>query len=244
MLAIFQGVVMKSDKEILHDVIAELDWDASIDESKIGVTASQGVITLSGHVSTHSDRHAAESLAKRVHGVQAIANEIEVRPRGSHQRDDEQIAVAAVHSLEWDGKVPKDRVQVVVSDGTITLEGTTEHRFEKEAAQRAIRHLIGVRGVTNNIVVEPVHTTVAEHKTRDPIKDAIESALRRSALVSSKQIDIEVNQDTVVLSGDVRSQAERDEVERIAWMARAISQVDNCITITPWGCGPMEEWGY
>ena len=235
---------MKSDKQLQHDVLAELDWDASIDESQIEVTTNQGVVTLSGHVLTHSDKHAAEQLTKRVHGVQAIANEIEVRPSDSHQRDDEHIAVAAVYALEWDGKVPKERVQVVVSDGWITLDGTTEHRFEKEAAERAIRHLIGVRGVTNRIHVEHASTGVVEQKSVDQVKEAIEGALRRSAAVNSKQIAVEVNQRTAILSGDVRSKAERDEVERIAWMSHAISQVDNCITITPWGCGPMEEWGY
>jgi osmotically-inducible protein OsmY len=239
-----KGTAMKSNEKLQRDVLEQLDWDTGIDASQIGVTTHDGVVTLTGHVSTHTDRHTAEKLTKRVHGVKAVANDIEVRPQDSHQRDDEHIAAAAVHALAWDGKVPDDRVQVVVRDGWITLEGAAEHRFEREAAERAVRHLIGVRGVTNSIVVEPAETSVAERKTVSQIKSEIEGALRRSAILNSKQITTEVNEHAVILTGDVHSHKEIDEVERIAWTAREVSQVENCITITPWGSGPMEEWGY
>ena len=235
---------MKSDKTVQRDVLDELGWDASIDETQIGVTAHEGIVTLSGHVLTHSDKHTAEKLTERVHGVKAIANEIEVRPSERHQRDDEDIAMAAVHALEWAGKVPSDRIKVVVSEGWITLDGTTDHRFEREAAERTVRHLVGVRGVTNSIRVEPAIARTEEQKAFGNIKDAIESALRRRSIVNSEQIGIEVSECVVTLTGDVRSYLERDEVERIAWMAPGISQVDNCITVTPWGSGAMEEWGY
>ncbi len=235
---------MKTDERLQREVLEEFDWDASVDASQIGVTTNAGVVTLSGHVTTYSDKHSAEKLTKRVRGVKAIANEIEVRPSDRHQRDDEHIAMAAVHALEWNGKVPNDQIQVVVSDGWITLDGCTAHRFEKNAAECAIQHLVGIRGVTNNVLVEPLKASVAEKKPTGRIKDEIGCALGRSAIVNSKQINIDVNKQVVVLSGDVRSHAERDEVERIVWMAHGISHVDNCITITPWGCGPMEEWGY
>lgn len=235
---------IKTDKALRRDVLDELASDASVDASHIGVTAHQGVVTFSGHVPTHADVHAAETAAKRVHGVRAIANEIEVKPSARHQRDDEQIAMAAVHALEWDAKASKNRVQVVVSDGWVTLDGTADHRFEKEAAERAIRHLIGVRGVTNRIVVEPAKSEVAQRMAIGQIKTNIDSALRRSAIINPREVDVEVIDYTAILSGDVRSHAERDEVERIAWLARGITQVENCITITPWGSGPSEEWGY
>lgn len=223
---------MKTDKELRQDVLEELDWDESIDASQIGVTTYNGVVTLIGQVPTHADKRTAEELTKRVHGVKAIASEIEVRPGASHQRYDEQLAMAAVHALEWDGKVPHDRVQVVVSDGWITLEGTTEHRFERDAAERAIRHLIGVRGVANRLIVEPEASRVPERKTSDRIEDEIERALLRSSMVNSKQIGVEVKECTAILTGVVRSLAEYDEVERIAWMAPGISQVENCVAIT------------
>ncbi len=242
--AIQREVIMKTDEGLQRDVLEEFDWDAGVDASQIEVAANSGIVTLSGHVSTHSDKHAAENLTKRVRGVKAIANEIEVRPSDSHQREDEHIALAAVHALEWDVKVPSDQIQVVVSDGWITLDGSTAHRFEKAAAERAVRHLVGIRGVTNSILVEHTKANVAERKQCGQIEEEIENALRRSAIVNSKQINIEVSEKVVILSGDVHSHAERDEVERIAWMPHVISKVDNCITVTPWGCGPMEEWGY
>lgn len=235
---------MNTNVQLQRDVLEQLGWDPSIDASQIAVTAKDGIVTLSGHVSTHTEKHTAEKLTKRVHGVKAVANDIEVRPSDSHQRDDEHIAAAAVHALQWDGRVPDQRVQVVVRGGWITLEGSVEHRFERNAAERAVRHLIGVRGVINNILVEPLPTGIAERKPANQIKAEIESALRRSAILKSRQIAVEVNQQTVVLTGDVHSPAEHDEVERIAWTAREISQVENCLTITPWGRGPMEEWGY
>ena len=185
----------------------------------------RGVITLTGHVPTHADQLAAEHLTKRVHGVKAIANEIEVSPSESHQREDEQIALAAVHALEWNAKVPHERVQVVVSDGWITLDGTTDHRYERNEAERAVRHLLGIRGVTNKIEVKPEQSRGMQRKTVGQTKEGIENALRRSSLVNSKQVDIEVVERTAILSGDVRSHAERDEAERLVWMAPGVSEV-------------------
>jgi osmotically-inducible protein OsmY len=234
---------MKSDVDLQRDVLGELDWEPSVDASQIGVTAREGVVTLTGHVTTQSEKHTAEKLTTRVHGVKAVANEIEVRPSHSHLRDDEHIAAAAVHALQWHDKVPKDRIQVVVREGWITLEGTVDYRFEKEAAERAVRHLIGARGVTSRILVGPAQREPGR-RSADQIKVEIEDALRRSAIVNSQKITVEVNDDTVILTGDVRSRTEHDAVERIAWTAHEIAQVENCITITPWGCGPMEEWGY
>ena len=139
---------------------------------------------------------------------------------------------------------PNDRIQVTVRDGWITLEGTADHRFQMNAAERAVRHLMGARGVTNSICLEPLPPRGTDHKTTDQLRTEIEEAIRRSALISSTGISVEVDKHTVILTGDVHSHAEHDAVERIAWTAREVSQVENCITITPWGKGPMEEWGY
>ncbi len=235
---------MKGDVQLQRDVLEHLDWVPGIDASQIGVTAHEGVVTLSGHVPTLTDRHTAEKITKRVHGVRAVADEIEVRPSDTHVRDDENLAEAAVHALKWDAKAREDRVQVVVSEGWITLEGSVAERFEADAADRAVRHLTGVRGVTNSIVINPEASGTVPQPTPRQVKDDIENALRRSAIVNSRRVTVEVDGDKVILMGDVHSHAEHEEVERIAWVPGLVSQVENCITITPWGCGPMEEWGY
>ncbi|MCA9263361.1 MAG: BON domain-containing protein [Planctomycetales bacterium] len=235
---------MKTDERLQRDVLDQLDWEPSIDASQIGVTVRDGIATLTGQVPTHTDKHTAEKQAKRVHGVKAVVDELEVRPSGTHEREDEQIASAAIHALQWNSKVPDDLIQVVVHHGRIELDGTVPHRFERAAAERAVRHLRGVRAVKNNIMIGLIDRDTGDWKSASQIKDDIENALRRSANVNSQQVSVEVLEHKVVLTGDVRSPAEHDEVERIAWTNREVADVDNCITITPWGCGPMEEWGY
>ncbi len=234
---------MKTDVDLQLDILHELDWEPSVDASQIGVTNADGIVTLTGHVPTHTEKYTAEKVTKHVHGVRAVANEIEVRPNDSHQRDDEHLAAAAVHALQWDAKTPDQRLQVTVRDGWITLEGTTDHRFQMEAAERAVRHLIGARGVTNSMYLAAARPAAEKRKGTDQIKHEIEEAIRRNALIRSVGITVEVDQQNVILTGDVATHAEHDAVERIAWTAHGISGVENCITITPWGKGPMEEWG-
>jgi osmotically-inducible protein OsmY len=228
---------MKTDEILQLHVLEELDWEPSVNAAQIGVTVEDGVVTLAGHVPTYGEKLAAEKVAKRVHGAKAVANQIEVRPAESHQRDDEELAAAARRALEWDAKAPHDQIQVVVRNGWITLSGTVEHRFQKLAADFAVRHLVGVRGVTNAIVVQTNHSP-------EKLKAGIEAALRRSATVNSRRVSVETDGSNVVLSGDVHSFSEREEAERICWRARGVSQVENCLTVTPWGRGPAEEWGY
>jgi osmotically-inducible protein OsmY len=235
---------MKTDVQLQRDVLDQLGWEPSIDASRIGVTCCSGVVTLTGHVPTHTERHTAAKATKRVHGVRAVANEIAVHPSDSHQRDDEQIASAAVHALEWDGQVPDTCIQLTVRKGWIVLDGEVRHRFQRDAAERAVRHLIGVRGVTNNIEVSPGAVPESSSQFCDRIKGEIENAIRRSALLQSPVVTVEVTERSVILTGDVRSHPEYDEVERIAWTTRDVPGVENCMTITPWGDGPMEEWGY
>jgi osmotically-inducible protein OsmY len=228
---------MKTDVHLQRDVLDELEWEPSIEAAQIGVTTNEGVVTLSGHVPVYSEKHTAEVVAKRVHGVRAVANEIEVRPSGTHVRDDEEIAAAAVHALQWDAKVPETRIQVSVEDGWIKVDGTVEHRYEKLAVDRVLRHLHGARGVSNEITVTPKQA-VSE------IQAAIEAALRRSAVLNSSRLSVEVEDSKVTLTGDVHSHSELEEALRTAWSAAGVQEVQNCVTITPWGTGPAEEWGY
>lgn len=227
----------KTDAHLQRDVLDELEWEPSVDAAHIGVTASEGVVTLAGHVPVYSEKHTAEEVAKRVHGVRAVANEIEVRPSGIHVRDDESIAAAAVHALQWDAKVPDEEIQITVEDGWITATGTVQHRFQRAAVDRVLRHFHGARGLKNNIEVIPP-AAVSETKT------TIEAAFKRSAVLNSKNLSVEVDDGEVTITGDVHSHAELAEVERIAWATAGVRNVQICVTVTPWGFGPAEEWGY
>jgi osmotically-inducible protein OsmY len=220
-----------------RDVLDELEWEPRVDAAQIGVTANEGVVVLTGHVPVYAKKHVAEEVAKRVHGVKAVANEIEVRPTDVHLRDDEEIAAAAVHALKWDAHVPEGQLQVTVDVGWITIEGTVEHQFQKLAVDRAVRHLHGARGVTNDIVVAP-------REVMTEIAADIMAAFKRHAVLNSSRLAVEVDGSSVVLTGDVRSRAEIDEALRTAWTAPGVRHVENCLTVTPWGVGPAEEWGY
>lgn len=228
---------MKTDVRLQRDVMDELNWEPSVEAAQIGLTAKEGVVTLTGHVPVYSQKHCAEVVAKRVHGVRAVANEIEVRPTDVHQRDDEDIAAAAVHALQWDAEVPDENVQIVVDNGWVTVDGNVEERFQKSAIERVLRHLTGVRGITNSVTVTPqeVHSELKSH---------IEAAFSRSATLNSGNLEVVIDGPTVILTGDVHSHAELEEAERTAWSAQGVLQVQNCLTITPWGVGPAEEWGY
>jgi osmotically-inducible protein OsmY len=233
---------MKNDVLLQRHVLEELDWEPSVDAEHVGVTVEGGVVALTGHVPVYAEKHAAEEVVKRVHGVRAVANDIEVRPTGLHVRDDADIAAAALHALEWDSKVPDDRLQLTVREGWVVLDGTVEAQYQKAAAERAVRHLVGTRGVSNNIRVTRWEVPHGEFSAE--IKTSIEAALLRSATLNSKRIRVETDGDVVILTGDVHSHVELEEAERMAWTARGVHHVNNCLTITPWGSGPAEEWGY
>lgn len=228
---------MKTDMHLQRDVMEELAWESGVNGAQIGVACQDGVVTLTGHVPVYSAKHAAELAAKRVHGVRAVANEIEVRPVDAHVRDDESLAAAAMHSLQWDADVPDAQVQVVVENGWITATGAVGEPHQRAAVDRVLRHLAGVRGVTNSV-------TLAPRDLPSECQQAIEAAFRRSATLDSKRLGVQVDGPTVVLTGDVHSLAELDEAARIAWSAPGVCNVQNCISITPWGYGPAEEWGY
>ena len=218
------ATLTKTDEEIQRDVLAELKWDARLQPNEIGVIVKDGVVTFTGWVDSYLKKWNAEEAAQRVAGVKAVANDIEVRLPSSSERTDSDIAAAAVHALEWDALVPSDRVQVTVSKGWVTLRGEVDWQYQREDAERVVRRLTGVKGVTNLITVKP-HTAPSDLKKR------IEEALVRSAKVDADRIIIEVQGSKAILKGTVRSWAEREEAERVAWSAPGILSVENRITI-------------
>jgi osmotically-inducible protein OsmY len=211
-----------TDEEIQKDVLAELKWDAQVQPNEIGVSVKDGVVTLTGWVDSYLKKWAAEDAAHRVGGVKAVANDIEVKLFS--ERTDADIAEAAVRALQWDASVPADKIQVTVSKGWVTLKGEVNWNFEKQDAERVVRRLTGVKGVSNLITVKP-STTPSELKKR------IEDALVRNAKVDANKITVEVQGSKAILKGAVRAWVEKEEAERVAWLAPGVTSVENRITV-------------
>jgi osmotically-inducible protein OsmY len=218
---------MKTDLQLQRDILDELQWEPSIDAAEIGVTVDGGIVTLTGRVTTYTEKLAAERAAQRIAGVKAVANDVEVNFNGTAERTDADIAKLAVETLKWRALIPEDRVKVAVSKGWVTLEGQVDWQYQRAAAEDAIRPLLGVRGVINDIIVKP-RASASDVKTR------IEAAFRRSAEVDAKKVRIEAHGGKVTLHGDVRSWSERQEAERTAWAAPGVSSVENLIAVTPY----------
>ncbi|HEY4257606.1 MAG TPA: BON domain-containing protein [Candidatus Udaeobacter sp.] len=215
----------RSDQEIQQDVLDEFRWEARLKPNEIGVIVKDGIVTLTGWVDSYGKKWAAEEAALRVRGVKAVANDVEVRLPGSSERTDDEIAAAVVRALQWDTFVPADKIKVTVSKGWVTLEGEVEWQFEKQDAERDVRNLWGVKGVTNLITVKP------RIKASD-VREKIEQALIRSAKTDADRITVEVDGSTVTLRGTVHSYAEKEEAERAAWQAPGVSSVKNQIKVS------------
>lgn len=216
---------IRTDDQVQRDVLAELKFEPRVLPNEIGVTVKNGVVTLTGFVDSYTKRWAAEEAAHRVHGVKAVANDLEVRLSGSGERTDADVAAAAVRALEWDAFVSVDKLDVTVSNGWVTLKGDVEWQFQRQDAERVVRRLTGVKGVSNLITVKP-------RVTPSELKQKIEKALVRSAETDAQRITVEVDGSKVILKGTVRSWAEKQEAERMAYSAPGVTSVDNRITIS------------
>ena len=217
---------MRSDSEIERDVRDELKWDPDLNADDIAVSVKNGVVTLAGFVPSYADKFEAEAAAKRVAGVHAVANDLEVRLPAIDERPDPDIARDAVAALKAELPISHDRIKVIVKDGWMTLEGAVEWQYQKTTAENVVRRVKGVKGVTNVIAVKP-------KVEPSELKRKIMEAFKRNAEVDANRITVEANGSEVILKGTVRSWIEREEAERVAWSAPGITRVEDRIVVSP-----------
>jgi osmotically-inducible protein OsmY len=215
---------MKNSSDLQRDVLDQLKWEPGLTAGEIGVSVHDGVATLTGHVTSYTQKTSVEKAAKRVAGVKGIANDLVIKLPSSKERDDTDIAEAAVHALKWHTSVPEDRVRVTVRSGWINLEGEVDWFYQKDAAERAVRDLTGVKGVSNLITLKP-HATVAE------VREKIEAAFKRSAAIDARGVSVEIIGRRAILRGTVTSWNEHEEAEWAAWSAPGIDYVDNRLVV-------------
>lgn len=215
-----------NDGTLRQDIVDELDFEPSIDAANIGVAVENAIVTLTGHVPTYTQKMTVENVVRRVKGVKGIAEEIEVRPFGSNRTADDEIAKRAVNTLSWNTSVPDGAVQVKVQKGWLTLTGTVDWQYQKNAAAEAMADLAGVTGVTNQIQIRP-------RPSAFDVKKRIEDALKRNAEVEAQAIRVNViDGGKVRLEGKVHAWSERTAAERAAWSAPGVTVVEDRITIS------------
>jgi len=213
-----------SDRSLRQSVLDELEFEPAVDATKIGIAVDNGVVTLTGHVSSYAEKIAAEHAVQRVKGVRGVAQEIEVRYPSEGKNGDDEIAQRAAQIIDWDSTVPSDKVTVKVEKGWVTLRGEIEWQFQRVGAESVVRKLSGVVGVTNLIAVRPrVDATNVKHR--------IEDALKRNAEVEADGIQVVVTGGKVTLEGKVRTCHERAVAVRAAWAAPGVESVEDLVNI-------------
>src|SRR6202023_4123179 len=217
---------MKTDSEIERDVKAELGWNPDLKSTDIAISVKDGVVTLAGFLPRYIDKYEAEKAAKRVAAVLAVANDIEIRLPAVDERPDPEIAREAVTALKNQLPFSYERIKAVVRNGWVTLEGDVERQYQRQTAERAVRHLKGVKGIINDIKIKP-------RVEPSDIKQKIQEAFRRSAEVDANQITVETSGGEVILKGKVRSWLERDEAERVVWRAPGVTKGEDRSVVSP-----------
>lgn len=215
---------MKTDSQLQKDVMDELKWQPSIKSSEIGVSVSDGVVTLSGSVDSFAEKREAEKAALRVEGVKGVAEDIVVDLPFGNKKDDSDIAKAAINALKWDTMVPDEHIKVKVDNGWVTTEGKVDWLYQKQAVNSAISNLTGVKGVTNLVTVTP-------KANAEDVKKKISAAFERSATIDANNIKVENIGNKILLKGSVRSYAERLDAQRAAWNAPGVAQVENQLEV-------------
>lgn len=214
------------DSDLRRAVIAELEWDPTVDASAIAVAVKEGVVTLAGSVGSYTEKLNAERGVKGLIGVRGVADELEVRLGGLSVRDDAEIAQSVLTALRFNVAVPDDQLRVTVDRGWIRLEGDVAWQYERAAAESSVRPVMGVKGVTNDIIVKPRVEASA-------VKAEIEDAFARRAHLDADKIIVDASGDTVTLRGSVRTWVAKDEAEQAAWYARGVAKVHNDIIVNP-----------
>jgi osmotically-inducible protein OsmY len=217
---------MRSDSEIEKNVKAELEWDPDLDATDIAVSVKNGVVTLTGFVKSYTDRYEAETAAKRVAGVVAVANDIEVRMPSVDERPDPDIAREAAAAIKSQLPISSENIKIIVKSGWVALEGEVEWQYQRQTAENVVRRIKGVKGVSNTILLKP-------RAEPTEVKRKIQEALRRSAEVDANRIEVEARGGEVILKGTVRSWIEREEAERAAWAAPGVTKVEDRIVVSP-----------
>jgi osmotically-inducible protein OsmY len=215
----------KTDAQLHADVAEELNCDPSLDTSKIAVAVHDGIVTLNGSVPSYWQKIEAENAVKRVTGVRGIANDLTVDVPATHRRDDTDIARAAADALSWHSDLPRD-LKVVVNNGWITLSGAVNWNFQKEEAERAVKYLSGVKGVTNSIQIKAIP------KIED-VRERIKKELERTVDQEANRISISTSNGHVTLTGTVHSWVERDAARRAAWSVPGVEDVENLLAVAP-----------
>jgi len=217
---------MKTDTQLQQDVTAELKWEPSVNAAQIGVEVKDGIVTLAGHVGTYAEKYDAERAAQRVSGVKALAVEMDVKLAGSSKRTDADIARAVENVLQWTTYLPKDHVKVMVEAGWVTLTGEVDWEYQRQSATAAVRYLLGVTGVSDQILIKKPKVSSSA------VKSDIEAALKRRATVDAQKISVEVHGADVTLTGKVHSWSERDLARNTAWGTSGVQNVKDNMTVT------------
>jgi osmotically-inducible protein OsmY len=217
---------MRLDKELQANVIRELEWEPKVDSANIGVAVDKGAVTLTGHVNSYAELMAAERAVLRVYGVLAVANELVVKLPGDRARDDSDLALAISNQMAWNASIPHEAIKATVAHGWVTLEGKVDWAYQSEAADKLVRGLIGVKGVTNRVIVKP-----APHYK--DVKAKITEALHRQAQIDARRIWLTTDDGHVTLHGQVSSWSEAAAARKAAESAPGVTQVVSQLTITP-----------